>query len=228
MAEPPPAAAGPPVGRLDRLRAQLRGLGADDPQRAGLVLADQIHGWRSGEPLPADVYLDLLGAAGTFSEDGFDLIYGEWELRRERGETPDLATFQARFPAYAEALRQQVALDEYFTAPPALLTSPHGSGASGVDPAKKPALPAAFGRYRILGEIARGGMGLVCRGHDPALERELAVRVLLDQYRDQPDLARRFLTEARICSQLQHPGIVPLHDIGTLPDGRLFFAMKLV
>ena len=65
---------------------------------------------------------------------------------------------------------------------------------------------AAAGRYQLLGEIARGGMGAVLRGRDPDLGRDLALKVLLDQHRDRADLVDRFVEEAQICGQLQHPG----------------------
>jgi tetratricopeptide (TPR) repeat protein len=84
------------------------------------------------------------------------------------------------------------------------------------------------GRFRLLGEIARGGMGTVLRAHDPALDRPLAVKVILPQHRADPSLVRRFLDEARLAGQLQHPGVVPVLDVGQLEDGRPFFAMKLV
>ena len=84
------------------------------------------------------------------------------------------------------------------------------------------------GRYQLLGEIARGGMGSVLRGRDPDLGRDLALKVLLDQHRDQADLVDRFVEEAQICGQLQHPGVVPVYDLGTLADHRPYFAMKLV
>jgi tetratricopeptide (TPR) repeat protein len=89
-------------------------------------------------------------------------------------------------------------------------------------------LPASIGRYRIEGEIARGGMGVVLRASDPDFGRTLAVKVLLDHRRDDEGAVRRFLDEARLCGQLQHPGIPPVHEMGTLPDGRPYFAMKLV
>ena len=84
------------------------------------------------------------------------------------------------------------------------------------------------GRYRLLGEIARGGMGAVHRGRDDDLGRDLALKVLLDRHRDRPDLVGRFVEEAQICGQLQHPGVVPVYELGTLADRRPFFAMKLV
>jgi serine/threonine-protein kinase len=84
------------------------------------------------------------------------------------------------------------------------------------------------GRAHLLGEIARGGMGAVLRGHDPELGRELAVKVILPAHRDNPDLVRRFVSEARLAGQLQHPGIVPVYDVGQMDDGRPFFTMKLV
>ncbi|MGL4552215.1 MAG: serine/threonine-protein kinase, partial [Gemmataceae bacterium] len=83
-------------------------------------------------------------------------------------------------------------------------------------------------KYRVLDEIARGGMGAVLRVHDPELDRVLALKVLLEDHLHHPEMHRRFLDEARICSQLQHPGVVPVHDIGTFADGRPFFTMKLV
>ena len=83
-------------------------------------------------------------------------------------------------------------------------------------------------RYRVVGEIARGGMGVVLRVTDSALDRPLAVKVLLQPARVHVDGERRFLEEAAITGQLQHPGIPPIHDVGRLADGRPFFSMKLI
>jgi serine/threonine-protein kinase len=71
-------------------------------------------------------------------------------------------------------------------------------------------------------------MGVVYRVHDPALKRTLAVKVLQHHHQDNLDLKRRFLEEAELMAQLQHPGIAPLHDVGELPDGRPYFSMKLI
>ena len=83
-------------------------------------------------------------------------------------------------------------------------------------------------RYRIDGEIARGGMGAVLKGRDPDLGREVAVKVLRDDLRDDAAMVRRFVEEAQIGGQLQHPGIVPIYELGTMSDRRPFFSMKLV
>jgi serine/threonine-protein kinase len=84
------------------------------------------------------------------------------------------------------------------------------------------------GRYQLLGEIARGGIGVVIKGRDIDLGRDLAVKVLLEKHRDHPEMVRRFVEEAQIGGQLQHPGIVPVHELGRFADGRLYIAMKLV
>jgi hypothetical protein len=99
--------------------------------------------------------------------------------------------------------------------------------ASGIEEAKR--FPhSRAGRYQLLGEIAHGGMGSVLRGRDLDLGRDLAVKVLLDEHSRQSVLVNRFLEEAQICGQLQHPGVVPVYDLGILSDHRPFFAMKLV
>jgi eukaryotic-like serine/threonine-protein kinase len=60
-------------------------------------------------------------------------------------------------------------------------------------------------RYQFFGEIARGGMGAVLRGRDVDLGRELALKVLLESHREKPEFIRRFVEEAQIAGQLQHP-----------------------
>jgi serine/threonine protein kinase/Flp pilus assembly protein TadD len=93
---------------------------------------------------------------------------------------------------------------------------------------EKPNLSGQTSRYQLVGELARGGMGVVFLGRDLDLGRDLAVKVIRDEHRDHPETVRRFVEEAQIGGQLQHPGIVPVHELGRLADGRLFIAMKLV
>jgi serine/threonine-protein kinase len=89
--------------------------------------------------------------------------------------------------------------------------------------------PAERGdRYVLFGEIARGGMGAVLKGRDADLGRDLAVKVLLESHQGNADYIRRFIEEAQIGGQLQHPGIVPVYELGTFADQRPYFTMKLV
>lgn len=88
--------------------------------------------------------------------------------------------------------------------------------------------PPHAGRYQLLDEIARGGMGAIWRATDATLGREVAVKVLQDKFAPDSGVARRFADEARITAQLQHPAIPPVHDYGKLSDDRPFLAMKLI
>jgi len=81
------------------------------------------------------------------------------------------------------------------------------------------ALPDLTGtRYELEGEIGRGGMGVVYRARDRDLDRRVALKVLDAEMEG----------EARLIVRLEHPAIVPIHETGRLPDGRAFYAMKLV
>ncbi len=100
---------------------------------------------------------------------------------------------------------------------PAAPAPPHGAAEQ----------PDAVSRYRLFGEIARGGMGAVLRGHDPDLGRDLAVKVLLEKHQGRTEVVRRFVEEAQIGGQLQHPGMVPVYELGQF-NGRPYFTMKLV
>jgi serine/threonine-protein kinase len=82
--------------------------------------------------------------------------------------------------------------------------------------------------YELIEQLGSGGMGEVYRSCDPALERDLAVKVMKAAHRANAEVERRFLREARVTGSLQHPGIVPVHNLGRLPDGRLHYTMRLV
>lgn len=103
----------------------------------------------------------------------------------------------------------------------------------GADPVQRPnslEIPDhdADSRYRIDGEIARGGMGAILKGRDTDLGRDLAIKVLLDSHKNRPEMIQRFIEEAQIGGQLQHPGIAPVYELGQFSDQRPFFSMKLV
>ena len=89
------------------------------------------------------------------------------------------------------------------------------------------AWPPLDARYEITGVAGHGGMGTVYVARDHVLDRDVAVKVL--DVADQKGLrAARLTREAHILAKLDHPGIVPVHDAGTLEDGRTFYVMKLV
>ena len=82
-------------------------------------------------------------------------------------------------------------------------------------------------RYVLVDKLGEGGMGGVYRVEDTALGRQVALKAIrvVDS---NGEFAGRLLREAKIIAQLEHPGIVPVHDVGSLPDGRVFYTMKLV
>lgn len=82
-------------------------------------------------------------------------------------------------------------------------------------------------RYTILEPLGRGGMATVYLARDNELERDVALKVV-DSVDSGPDATARMLREARVMATLEHPGIVPVHDAGTLADGRVYCAMKRV
>ena len=143
--------------------------------------------------------------------------------RRAAGDTTDPATFAARYPELGEELR------------PALEALLALEGATGRP--QEPALPERIGEYRVVREIGRGGMGAILRVWDAELRRHLAMKIALEGGSAALDKAAqasrslrlaRFLEEARVTGQLDHPGIVPVHELGLDSEGRSFFTMKLV
>jgi serine/threonine protein kinase len=145
----------------------------------------------------------------------------------ESGKTPDevcrgcpelLAEVWDR---WKEFRRIDAALGELL---PDLPTAPDVAGTSMPPAAGLPQVPG----YELLGEVGRGGMGVIHRARELALNRHVAVKVLQDRYPLDSSIARRFTDEARITAQIQHPGVPAVYQVGDLPDGRPFLAMKLI
>jgi serine/threonine-protein kinase len=84
------------------------------------------------------------------------------------------------------------------------------------------------GKYEYLADIASGGMGRVMLVRDRHLRRQVAMKLIGDDVQRKKSMADRFLAEAQATGQLEHPNIVPIHDLGVSTDGRCFFTMKLV
>ena len=95
------------------------------------------------------------------------------------------------------------------------------------------ALPGAehlvsLGRFQLHAELGRGGMGRVLEARDPELRRSVAVKVIIDPSRVTEAQLARFVAEAQITSQLEHPNIVPVYDMGATSTGEVYFVMKKV
>ena len=185
--------------------------------------------------LAEEVYADFLARSERDEELSFEAFCREHgaleaELRRVHARWSELSGIRGHLDAAGSAYRastdfgdrEAVTVDSRLAeggdAPQALIE-------------RLQARSTGFDRYQIEREIGRGGMGRVLRVWDPDLRRTLAMKVVRSssvRSAVDPRLLARFLEEAQISGQLDHPGIVPLHEIGMTRDGEVYFTMKLV
>jgi serine/threonine-protein kinase len=182
---------------------------------------------------------DYLGTATGAEHSALlrELLLVELAYRNRCGESPIPQEYHQRFPGNAELIDSGFASiwnggagpeQSEPTEPEPCLGARPRAGATKTDPGAAGAVPLCAGRFRIEEEIGKGGMGQVFRVYDEKLKRILAVKVLKEEFRDDTERIARFLVEAQLTGQLQHPGIPPIHELGELADGRPFFAMKLI
>ena len=208
-------------------------------------ICDQFESaWRTSQPQPIEfVIASALDSCETKSNPNdpgafeqkqllaLELITVEIELRRMQGQDPTLDEYVNRFP-YIDPLKLGRLFEcskpvSHPSLSPETLSLNFGDSATR-SPAEIHAAGDRIFDYKLLQEIARGGMGVVYKGRDKDLKREIAVKVLLEHHQFEAQLMQRFVEEAQIAGQLQHPGITPIYELGEFPDGRPYFTMKLV
>jgi serine/threonine-protein kinase len=171
--------------------------------------------WRTGERPSIEAMIE----AAEPSERSMllrELVVVELELRAAEGCPARFEDYVSRFPGNEEAVR--AAFCEFADTISIL---------RGNDFTEKPGASPAVERYQLGEPLGCGGMGVVVRAHDRQLDRELAVKLLADPLQTRREARERFLREARVCARLQHPGIIPVHELGWFGK-RPFFSMKLV
>jgi eukaryotic-like serine/threonine-protein kinase len=209
-------------GRQPDVREFLAGAGPLSPVEVVAVLSvDQQQRWRCGERPKAESYLALHPAVHASGDGAVDLVYGEYLLREELGEAPAVDEYLRRFPQFREALCRQIELHQALhsagdvSASPALTrhVGPRRPLGSSVTPpqAVGPSLPPVFDGYEMLGELGRGGMGIVYKARHLALNRLVALKLIRA---GGPGELARFRIEAEAAAQLQHPNIVQIHEVG--------------
>lgn len=212
-------------------------------QQIALKLIKLDIGWRlrSGDSAPVvDDYFQRPSVRMN-NKEKVELIAFEYHRRWLRGETDvRWADYVARYQETTGAMGQLVPLwdcpdcgKEDIPLPDEEAENAECPWCTNTDKVInlfKPPVEQAFDlRKYPLGELlGTGGMAEVYRCSDPVIGRELAIKVLLAKHRGCPGVRGRFLEEARILGQLKHPAIVPIHNLGRLPDGRPFFTMKWV
>jgi predicted Ser/Thr protein kinase len=205
-----------------RLGAQVRKLPPPGsplrlPALTELVKIDLERQWQAGHRLRLEAYLKALPELGTAETVPLDLIQAELAARRRAGTPADPAAFARRFPSHAEAVGRLAQAEKETLSPTQAGRSTWESRTAtepGAAPAAPTALPEQFGRYRILKQLGKGGMGAVYLAHDTELDRKVALKVPHFAASDGPHVLERFAREARAAATLTHPNICPVYDVG--------------
>jgi eukaryotic-like serine/threonine-protein kinase len=181
--------------------------------------------WRSGQrPVIEDHLGSLPAPARTMLIP--EMLELELSYRRRAGETIYPEEYQQRFPEHSaligSILRKKAGVMAGGAAVCSVATGPERPGDD------YGALPPSLGRYRVTARLGAGGFGVVYKAHDDDLERDVAIKV---PHRHRIATAadiEAYLTEARMLATLDHPGIVPVHDVGRTADGLCYVVSKFV
>jgi tetratricopeptide (TPR) repeat protein/tRNA A-37 threonylcarbamoyl transferase component Bud32 len=201
----------------------------DRPDRAllALLLAHQRREWPREGRASVEAYIAEQPVLRDDPEAILDLIYQEVLLREEHGESPRLEEYLQRFPELAPQLQLQFELEGALcTRPP---PRPDGSDTaqSGFTTSAPSAVQPAIPGYEIVGELGRGGMGVVYKARQLRLNRVVALKMVLAGNHASAEAAIRFMGEAEAVARLHHPNVVQVHAFGD-HEGRPYLEMEYV
>jgi WD40 repeat protein/serine/threonine protein kinase len=191
---------------------------------------EQRTSWRSGERVRVPDYLERFPTLASDPDAVVDLIYNEFLLREQYGETPRWEEYFERFPHLADRLRDQREVHE---AVPLLSRGAAGSRggwgtrptAPGPESTEPPSRLLAIPGYEILGELGRGGTGVVYQARQLKPNRVVALKMLRAGIHADEFDSRRFQAEAETLARVQHPAIVQVYEVGEY-EGQPFFSLE--
>ena len=190
----------------------------DAEQQLPILLLDQRYRWRTASPLKVEEYLNRLPEFSEYTGAKLQLVLSEYELRHSHAQVPSMQEFIDRFSDLADTLRDRLSTEETL--------------ASGRDEDELTLIAEApeelVGRYRLGRVLGTGAYGRVYLGFDDQLQRPVAVKVRNLEKTTEPDTAGEFLLEARLAASLDHPHIVPVHDVGQTGDGETYIVSKYI
>jgi serine/threonine protein kinase/formylglycine-generating enzyme required for sulfatase activity len=160
------------------------------------------------------------------------LLVLEFAHRSQSRETLVLEEYRQRFPGDAHlisaAYREAMGKDR----PQAPKADSAPNSLSNTNPergrARTASDPTHLGRFQILGRLGAGGFGVVYKGYDADLRRHVAIKVARLDRLARPEDAEEYLAEARMLAQLDHPGIVPVYEVGRSDDGTCYLVSKFL
>lgn len=177
------------------------------------VLDQQRCDWMSGKAIRAAELLRRHIAVSSNPADASDIIYHEYLLRAELGQSPDWQEYLRDFPLYAERLRFLRRADQVVA---------EALGASAAVEGR-----AQLDDYELLEELGRGGMGVVFKARQKSLNRYVAIKMIRAGEGSDQEGRKRFENEAQAVARLQHPNIVQIYEVGQV-NGRQFLALEFV
>jgi hypothetical protein len=189
--------------------------------------------WLAGQRPPIEEYLDDLAEPARPDLFG-ELLRLELHYRRQQRETPTEEDYRRRFPEYTALIRsifrEEAALMKLMERRSADADSSAPLEETGPEPAGsvQTGSPARLSRYRITARLGSGAFGIVYRAYDEELHRDVAIKVPHRRHVASSQDIDVFLAEARVLAGLEHPHIVPVHDVGRTDDGRCYVVSRFI
>ncbi|MBI3839936.1 MAG: protein kinase [Planctomycetia bacterium] len=212
---------------------------------------EQRRRWQSGDRVLVESFLERHPDVTVQENELLNLIYAEFRLRESVGEVPSLDEYERRFPTFKNQLKLLLEVHEAIgkttrgAAGLAASTADNRAESTAPDPDRFPItaptvaleLPAPkpkatnytrIGRYLVTEKLGAGGFGEVFKASDPDLKRDVAIKVPYPHLVSRAADADSYLAEAQNAARLDHPGIVPVYDVGRTPDGLCYVVSKLI
>jgi len=193
-------------------------------QLSQILCVDQRERWMRSERPDTEYYINVYRSSQPSSEYAVDILYNEFLVRREIGEAPTVDEYRDRFPELVEQLQVQVNLRD------ALGTAISAGESSGRKAAARLSSPIRWtppSGYEILGELGRGGMGVVYKARQISLQRLVAIKVIAADLAAEAGIIARFQRERFLLAQLAHLNVVAAYDAGE-SGGLQYFVMEFV